>query len=131
MKRNTLKCTQLGLACGLIALTTHARDIGYALECVAEDSVQKLIISFLETGVDKRVRFLETVNGAMWDSHHWSNGNVTVNNFVQAKESSEASVISFINIELETMRASFVRLNNTDEVTDMQCQRWSPQTRNK
>jgi hypothetical protein len=91
----------------------------------------KQILSFFETGIDKRVRYLEAGTQTLWDSHEWGNGYVIVGSFIQTKEKTEASLISFMKIELETMVGEFVRMSDSSNVVSMQCQRWSPQTRNK
>jgi hypothetical protein len=122
------------LALFIFALTTmsvYGRDTGYVLECVIDESGLKQIISFLENDTDKRVRFLETATNTMWDTHEWESDIVTIRSFTQAKGMSEASLISSIEINMKTMLAKFVRQSEPASVTHMQCQRWSPQIRNK
>ena len=43
----------------LLASNIYGRDTGYALECVGVESMQKQIVGFLETEVDKIVNLSE------------------------------------------------------------------------
>ena len=126
-----LKKLLLILICTLAIPVSYGRDRGFAIECTPSNNGIKQILSFFETGIDKRVRYLEAGTQTMWDSHEWGIGYVTVSSFVQMKGNTEASLISFTKIELETMLGEFVRMSDPSKVVRMQCQRWSPQTRNK
>ena len=119
------------LICTLAIAVSYGRDRGFAIECTPLNNDIKQILSFFETGIDKRVRYLEAGTKTMWDSHEWGIGYVTVSSFVQMKGNTEASLISFMKIELETMLGEFVRMSDSSKIVRMQCQRWSPQTRNK
>jgi hypothetical protein len=126
-----LKKLLLIMICTLAIPVSYGRDRGFAIECTPSNNGIKQILSFFETGIDKRVRYLEAGTQTMWDSHEWGIGYVTVSSFVQMKGNTEASLISFTKIELETMLGEFVRMSDSSKVVRMQCQRWSPQTRNK
>lgn len=126
-----MKKLLLILACALAIPISYGRDRGFALECTSTNNGIKQILSFFETGIDKRVRYLEAGTQTMWDTHAWENGYVTVSSFIQMKGNTEASLISFTKIEFQTMVGEFVRMSDSSKVVSMQCQRWSPQTRNK
>lgn len=126
-----LKKLLLILICTLAIPASYGRDRGFAIECTPPNNGIKQILSFFETGIDKRVRYLEAGTQTMWDNHEWEVGYVTVSSFIQREEDTEASLISLMKIELETMLGEFVRMSDSSKVVRMQCQRWSPQTRNK
>jgi len=126
-----LKKLLLILTCTLAIPTSYGRDRGFAIECTPSSNGIKKILSFFEIGIDKRVRYLEAGAQTMWDSHEWANGSVTVNSFIQPKGNTEASLISFIKIDMETMVGEFTNMSDSSNSISMQCQRWSPQTRNK
>ena len=131
LENGKLKKLLLILICTLAIPASYGRDRGFAIECTPSNNGIKQILSFFETGIDKRVRYLEAGTQTMWDSHEWENGYVTVSSFVRMKGNTEASLISFTKIELGTMLGEFVRISDSSKVVRMQCQRWSPQTRNK
>ena len=110
---------------------SYGRDKGFAIECSSSNIEIKKILSFIEIGVDKRVRYLETEAQTMWDSHEWENGSVTVNSFIKMKGDAYASLISFIKIDMGSMVGEFVNMSDFTNPVSMQCRRWSPQTRNK
>lgn len=126
-----MKKLLLILICTLAIPVSYGRDRGFAIECTPSKNGIKQILSFFETGIDKRVRYLEAGTQKMWDSHEWEVGYVTVSSFIQLEGDTEASLISLMKIELETMLGEFVRMSDSSKVVRMQCQRWSPQTRNK
>lgn len=126
-----LKKLLLIFICTLAIPVSYGRDKGFAIECMSSNNGIKQILSFFETGIDKRVRYLEAGTQTMWDSHEWEVGYVTVSSFIQLKGDTEASLISLMKIELETMLGEFVRMSDSSKVVRMQCQRWSPQTPNK
>lgn len=126
-----MKKLLLILICTLAIPVSYGRDRGFAIECTPSNNGIKQILSFFETGIDKRVRYLEAGTQKMWDSHEWEVGYVTVSSFIQLEGDTEASLISLMKIELETMLGEFVRMSDSSKVVRMQCQRWSPQTRNK
>lgn len=128
---NLLRHSVLGLSLLLFSSTILGRDTGYALECTAVDGGVPKLFSFIEDGVEKRVRFLEVGSRTMWDSHEWNGTMLTIKSHVHAKEESEAAVTSIMNIDMDTMRASFQNTSNSADVVQMQCERWSPQIRNK
>ncbi|PCI79429.1 MAG: hypothetical protein COB20_04745 [SAR86 cluster bacterium] len=126
-----MKKLLLILACTLAIPISYGRDTGFAIECTPSNNGLKQILAFFEIGIDKRVRYLEAGTQTMWDNHEWENGYVTVSSFIQTKGNTEASLISFTKIELETMIGEFVSMSDSSNTISMQCQRWSPQTRNK
>lgn len=77
------------LACTfLFAHLATARDTGYAMECVADAASPKIIVSFLENGVNKRVRYVKNATGEMWDEHEWFADKF----FVRSCQSKDAAV---------------------------------------
>ena len=126
-----LKELLLILICTLAIPVSYGCDRGFAIECTPLNNDIKQILSFFETGIDKRVRYLVAGTQTMWDSHEWEVGYVTVSSFIQLKGDTEASLIWLMKIELETMLGEFLRMSDSSKVVRMQCQRWSPQTRNK
>lgn len=108
-----------------------ARDAGYALECAADASATKLIVSFLETDVDKRVRYVMNDSGKMWDEHEWLADKFIVRSFRQSKDSAVPILISSLEIERESLRAVLVPIDAAAIASTLQCQQWSPRTRNK
>lgn len=118
----------------LVMQTALARDTGYALECEADASSVKLIVSFLETGVDKRVRYVKNASGEMWDEHEWQVDRFIVRSFTHSKDAAAPVLVSTLEIEwLETegdsLKAVFVQ--DGAATANLRCQQWSPQMRNK
>ena len=126
-----MKYILVRLACLGITSFSYGRDIGYAIQCIPIESGPALVIFFLEDGTNKRVRFLETATGAMWDNHEWIDRTVTISSFSQAKGESQPSLISYIEVDTELMSAKQFRANSLDRAVSLQCERWSPRTRNK
>ncbi len=126
-----MKFIFIALACALASSISYGRDSGFALECSAIETGQTQIISFLEVDTDKRVRYLETESRTMWDSHEWLSNKFIVRSFMQVKGDGDASLISYIEIEKDTLAASFFSLVDPIRTIKMQCQRWTPQSRNK
>jgi hypothetical protein len=131
----TVKIPPLGfLVLALLSSVAYGRDVGYALECSAADGSSRQLITFLENGVNKRVRYLESGNRAMWDSHEWNDTAVTVRSMVQIRGEGEPKVEAYVEIDTRSLRARFIRLGGVAggaAAIDMQCQRWRPETRNK
>jgi len=100
MNRSLFLCLAI-----LFAQSTQARDAGYALECAADTSTPKLIVSFLETDVDKRVRYVESAAGAMWDEHEWLADRIFVRSFRQVKDAAAPTLVSSLEIERESLQA--------------------------
>ena len=119
------------LICVLSIPISYGRDKGFAIECTSSNIEIKKILSFIEIGVDKRVRYLETEAQTMWDSHEWENGSITVSSFIKMKGDAYASLISFIKIDMGPMVGEFVNMSDSTNPVSMQCRIWSPQTRNK
>ena len=96
---------------------TLARDTGYAMECVADADSPKMIVSFLETGVNKRVRYVKNASGEMWDEHEWLADRFFVRSFRQSTDAPVPVLVS----SLEVARTDIARtdLARTDiEKTD-------------
>ena len=120
-----------GLVCALASMSIYARDTGYALQCRGIEDAHTQVISFLETDVDKRARYMETGSRTLWDSHEWHSDKFLVRSFMQRKGDEEPTLISFIEIQRGSLLAELTKLGDPIEVTTLRCERWSPQTRNK
>ena len=64
-----MKYRLLAFLIAFLASNIYGRDAGYALECVGVESMQKQVIGFLETEVDKIVNLSEMESRTFWDSH--------------------------------------------------------------
>ena len=115
----------------LIGMNATAQENGYALECTSIDSTQTHLLSFLESGVDKRVRFIETSTRAMWDTHEWQDNTVTIKSFVQPNGEDQPTLVSYFQIDMSDMSAVLVREGESAEPLNLSCARWSPRVRNR
>ena len=115
----------------LLASNIYGRDTGYALECVGVESMQKQIVGFLETEVDKIVNLSEMKSRTFWDSHKWLKDTIMVRSFMQLKDNTEPTETLSIEIEIESLKAVLIRMGNADTLVHMQCANWGPKGRNK
>lgn len=127
----TLRKIALALACTLAAGSAFGQDHGYALECTATETGQKHLLSFLEDGKNKRVRFLQTATGTMWDTHEWGYGTLLISSFSMPSGETEPSLLSTFEITLDTLSGKLTEASKDNKVTALQCAKWSPRTRNK
>lgn len=119
------------LAAVLLLNTAQARDTGYALECTSQATAPKLIVSFLETDVDKRVRYVKNESGEMWDEHEWLADRFVVRSFRQSEDATVPTLISSLEVNRESLLAVLVQGGAAAATSTFQCQQWSPRTRNK
>ncbi len=118
----------------LITQPALARDTGYAMECMADAASPKMLVSFLENGVNKRVRYVKNASGEMWDDHEWLADRFFVRSFRQSKDAAAPILVSSLEIErseIEPGSLSAVFVQDDATSTNLQCRRWSPQMRNK
>ena len=115
----------------LLASNIYGRDVGYALECIGVESMQKQVVGFLETEVDKIVNLSEMESRAFWNSHKWLEDMIMVRSFMQLKDNTEPTETLSIEIEIESLKAVLIRMGNADTLVHMQCANWGPKGRNK
>ena len=110
-----------------ITFTATAREQGYALECNSGGSPQTHIVSFLEEDIDKKV----SLSANLWDIHTWTKEELLVESFLLRQGQNQPQLVTSIRINRETLRAVLSETRETLVVTELQCQTWSPRTRNK
>jgi hypothetical protein len=115
----------------LLASNIYGRDVGYALECIGVESMQKQVVGFLETEVDKIVNLSEVESRTFWDSHKWLEDTIMVRSFMQLKDNAEPTETLSIKIKIESLKAVLIHMGNADILVHMQCQNWGPKGRNK
>jgi hypothetical protein len=115
----------------MLAHAAMGRDTGYALECLSSDTGDVHLLSFLEDDVNKTVRHLQIGDVEYWDQHTWTPDVLTVTSNRQARGDAQPSVVFSVNVNRATLRASLVTGADAEAPTVLQCQRWSPRTRNK
>lgn len=88
------------------------------------------MISFLETGVDKNVRYLETATDTFWDNHEWQDDKLVVKSLRQPKGGA-VELISFVEVDKDTLSAKFFKSGSLELPTQLQCRQWEPKSSNK
>ena len=126
----TMKQLTVILLWTLLVSNTHARDEGYALQCTAVATGSKRIVSFLQDDVNKRARFIATASRTMWDEHEWQPNTLIIKDMLQLAEQ-KAVALSRITIDRATLVAQQTTQNGDSPPIALQCERWTPQTRNK
>jgi len=126
-----MKYRLLAFLIAFLASNIYGRNAGYALECVGVESMQKQVIGFLETEVDKIVNLSEMESRTFWDSHKWLEDTIMVRSFMQLKDSAESTETLSIEIEIKSLKAVLMHMGNADTLVHMQCQIWGPKGRNK